>query len=424
MLALCVTLAAFLAPRAAAIRKPEPPAATAPFTAEAPVTVPFALVVDENGMPVTVADAVPETDADGSAMTAYADMPVTNEAGEPVTDGAGEAVTQRLGMPVTKTSRPTDPTEPATVFLDNPAVRGSLAGGTVIALAAVAFLVLQTLKSKPAHAKEKEDKHGGVRLSADKLSAGKLSVGNLSVGNLAHIGRRDSQQDSFGVSDIADEALVAAKGVLAVVADGIGGLQGGAEVSSAVTSHFMQNFAALPAQLTPPEQLLRLTQEANRKSPGHAQGGLSGSTLVAAILKDARLWFVSVGDSRIYLLREGALVQLNREHTKASELDEDAARGRITVEEARGDRQRGALTSFIGMGELRRIDRNLRPIALQPGDRVLLMTDGVFGTLGDEEMLAILAADTPCDAAAAREQAVLAKHKPRQDNFTAIILGM
>jgi len=54
----------------------------------------------------------------------------------------------------------------------------------------------------------------------------------------------------------------------------------------------------------------------------------------------------------------------------------------------------------------------------------LLMTDGVFGTLNDEEMLAILTAHAPYAAAAALEKAVLAKQKPKQDNFTAIILGM
>ena len=240
----------------------------------------------------------------------------------------------------------------------------------------------------------------------------------LQVGNLHHIGQRGSQQDSFGMSNISDQA----RGVLAVVADGIGGLAGGAEISSIVTSHFLQNFTASSGGLDPAEQLLRMSMSANNLARRNAHDGINGSTVVAVILKNNQLWFVSVGDSRIYLLRDGALVQLNREHTMASQLDEDAARGRITVQEARSDKQRGALTSFIGIDNLRLIDRNLQPIQVKSGDKILLMTDGVFGTLNDEEMMAILTAAGPYEASVNLEQAVLAKAKPKQDNFTAIIM--
>ena len=96
--------------------------------------------------------------------------------------------------------------------------------------------------------------------------------------------------------------------------------------------------------------------------------------------------------------------------------------GKISLEEARNDSQRHALTSFIGMGEVERIDRSMHPLHLSPGDKVLLMSDGVFGTVPDEEMARLAG---PVDAVAAArnlENAVLAAQKPGQDNFTAIIL--
>jgi len=267
----------------------------------------------------------------------------------------------------------------------------------------------------------------GIALVIARRARGKKApavIGNagLRIGNLHNIGKRDSQQDAFGISDISDAALTARKGVLAVVADGIGGLTGGAKISSIVTSHFLQGFPALPEALEPCEQLLRLTLGANDLALRHAEGEMSGSTVVAVLLRGQQLHFVSVGDSRIYLLHGGALVQLTREHTLASQLDEDAARGLISVQEARSDKQRGSLTSFIGMENLTLIDRSVKPVQLSPGDKILLMTDGVFGTLSEDEILGLVTGAEPFAASQALEQAVLDKAKPNQDNFTAIIL--
>lgn len=296
------------------------------------------------------------------------------------------------------------------------AIPGIHIGGSVVPYAwavAAAIALLALIGIAVAFALKKRGKSAPVEV---------IGGAGLRIGNLHNIGKRDSQQDAFGISDLSDAALTARKGVLAVVADGIGGLTGGAKISSIVTSHFLQGFPALPEELEPCEQLLRLTLGANDLALLHAQGEMSGSTVVAVLLRGQQLHFVSVGDSRIYLLHGGALVQLTREHTLASQLDEDAARGLISVQEARSDRQRGSLTSYIGMENLTLIDRSLKPIQLSPGDKILLMTDGVFGTLSEDELLGLVTGAEPFAASQALEQAVLDKAKPNQDNFTAIIL--
>ena len=264
-------------------------------------------------------------------------------------------------------------------------------------------------KTAPAHLKGKDtgSKNAAVR-----------------IGNTHKIGSRESQQESFGISDISDARLCREKGVFAVAADGMGGLSNGAEVSAIVTSYMLNYFAKTTFGDDLSMELLTMALNANDevlrflKENGNVQ---CGSTVVAAIIKDYSLNFISVGDSRIYIDRGGVLYQVNREHTYASELDEKAARSEISIEEAKNDPQRHALTSYIGMEEPLRIDRNLRPIPLAAGDRVLLMTDGVTGAVSDEEIQKAAALDA-YEAAAKLESLVESKKKKNQDNYTAIVI--
>jgi serine/threonine protein phosphatase PrpC len=245
---------------------------------------------------------------------------------------------------------------------------------------------------------------------------------SLLVGNAHHIGGRDSQQDCFGISDASDAALHSPKGVFAMVADGMGGLSDGSEISALAVRTMLQYFTEFDACGKPELDLLNMLYAANdnvnRYLVGRAKGG---STAVAVIIAGGSLYWISVGDSRIYLVRGGAIMQITREHVYAVDLDERAATGEITWEQAANDPQRAALTNYLGMGKLEKVDRNIRPLRLQRGDRVLLMSDGVFGTVSDDEILAAMSAP-PAQAAEALRDAVLGKQTPHQDNLTAVIL--
>jgi len=157
-------------------------------------------------------------------------------------------------------------------------------------------------------------------------------------------------------------------------------------------------------------------QKEAREFIGQNGNQVGGSTVVAAIVINGGLNFASVGDSHVCLLRGGGLVQLNREHVSGAQEE-------ITVAEAQNNPQRGALTSFIGIDGLLRIDFNITPIRLIPGDRVILMSDGVFGVLSDEEIVEAAGMPEIQMAGAMLEQHVLAKADPYQDNYTAIIMG-
>ncbi|HWR23757.1 MAG TPA: PP2C family serine/threonine-protein phosphatase [Feifaniaceae bacterium] len=282
----------------------------------------------------------------------------------------------------------------------------------VLAAAAAFFVYAMYLKKRGLFFLRK----GGGTMSAESPC--------VRIGNAHHIGARDSQQDAFGISDIGNHALCRKKGVFAVVADGMGGLSNGALVSTTAAKSLLGSFNSRPFHDDPAAELLYMLGRANDEVNavlGHAGPGKSGSTVVAALIKDRRLYWFSVGDSRIALVRGGAIFQLNREHTYGSDLDERAAMGELSFEAAKNDPQRGAVTSYLGMGRLEKIDRNLRPLQLLKGDRLLLMTDGVFNTLTDEEILSAMAF-APHESAERLQKLVLHKNKPKQDNFTAIVL--
>ena len=240
------------------------------------------------------------------------------------------------------------------------------------------------------------------------------------IGKLHHIGMRKQQQDSLGITETAD-------GLCAVVADGMGGLSQGDKVSQKIVMTMLQDASRLPRALGPGslfEMVAHANEEVNRML-GVENQYKSGSTLISVLVRPEGFEWVSVGDSRIYLYRNEKLIQLNREHTYEAELLEQAVNGEISFAEAQKDPRKKGLTSFIGMGKLKYIDGSRRPVAAQAGDRLLLMSDGVFNTLSEQEMCEILKnSGSPEEAAQLFEQRILAYQRPKQDNFTAVILEL
>ena len=244
------------------------------------------------------------------------------------------------------------------------------------------------------------------------------------VGSVHDIGRRNMQQDSFGVSDLEDQKVLKEKGLLAIVADGMGGLSDGERMSQLVVVNMLQGFDEASPTDPSPSILMglldRATKEVNNDL-GPEKIGKCGSTVVATIIKDNRLSYISVGDSHIYVWRQGNLIKVNKDHNYAAELDELASRGEISVEEAMSDPQRAALTSFIGMGELEMVDQNITPFELHPRDRILLMSDGIYGTLGDEKITDLM--NNPIrQSCLLMDNEIRTMDRKNQDNYTCVIV--
>ncbi len=143
-----------------------------------------------------------------------------------------------------------------------------------------------------------------------------------------------------------------------------------------------------------------------------------GTTLTAALVRDGHLHLAHVGDSRAYLLRDGEpMTQLTTDHTLVEQLVQE---GRLSRDEVGTHPQRSVVTRAIGVDAEVEVDM-LPPLVLQPGDQVVLCSDGLTGPVADEEIADILAA-TPDGDQAVRDLLSLANDRGGPDNITVILL--
>ena len=278
-------------------------------------------------------------------------------------------------------------------------------------------------KAEKAYAKEAEAARMDADVTMPVTEADELSASSgFRIGHAQIVGARKNQEDSYVVSNLDDLTAILEKGLLAVVADGIGGLNAGEVASSAVIEGMCSMYSAQSPEAGVCERLLEMVGNAQRSVVRVSRAGSAkqcGSTLVSVLIRGRDMAFVSVGDSRIALYRSGALLQLNREHVLGRDADEATV---LSNAPANSDaRKRKALTAFMGKENLRLVDRNTAPMRLIRGDRVLLMSDGVFGTLTDDELISLM--DLPPQAAAdAVVRMVEAKRREHQDNATIVIV--
>ena len=246
---------------------------------------------------------------------------------------------------------------------------------------------------------------------------GKMPKDHASVGVVHGIGDREYQQDRWGTSGSSTEY-----GILAVVADGMGGLVNSDQVSSTLVESMLDAYA--PGGEEDPQRILRtLLQQAVFSVQSVLEGNSyqSGSTVISCLIRGGKLSFLSAGDSRLYLWRTGGLIQLNRDHDFAYELNMMLLRGEITEESADSNPRKGALTSFVGKDFPQKLDYNPEPIQLLRGDRLLLCSDGVYRALEERELSRFLRKDA-VSAAKSIERSIQKKKLPHQDNFTAIVI--
>ncbi len=239
-------------------------------------------------------------------------------------------------------------------------------------------------------------------------------------GRVHNVGERRNQQDSMG-------AALTRFGLLAVVSDGMGGLSDGEKVSQKAVQAMIEaaGRVAVSGSENPLFVMLSEANEQVLQMLGPEQIYKSGATLLAVLVNNGQFHWVAVGDSRIYLYCRHHLFQINREHIYKQQLIGEAVNKNISFNRVVTDPQRDRLVSFLGMGELKHVDGSLRPVDVWEGDKILLMSDGIFNTISEREILRILETTrNAAEAAALMEQQVVAAANPRQDNFTCLILDI
>lgn len=223
---------------------------------------------------------------------------------------------------------------------------------------------------------------------------------------------RDNNEDSVGLSVEGGTSLVM------VVADGVGGYEGGEQASRMAVDVALESYRQQDTTIAPEKRLYRAAQQANIEIYDRAivvpELRNMSTTLTAVAVEGSMLYAAHVGDSRLYLLRAGAITQVTKDHTVAAE----RVRQRLlTPERARHHPDHGTLTRSLGRELIAAVDRITLPV--QTGDVLVVCTDGLHNILYDEE-IAKLAAEGPADMAA-RRLIDAANEKGTFDNLSAAV---
>ena len=210
----------------------------------------------------------------------------------------------------------------------------------------------------------------------------------INTATATHIGTRDYQQDAAYVCEpLYKEGLA-----FGILCDGMGGTAEGERASSETIIFIANRIAGLgendniqafleQAAFDVNDLILEQNEQAQLNS---------GTTLVTVLMRDGLLYWLSIGDSRIYIIRDGDMVQITTDHNFALELQEKVDSGLLQQEEADNDPRKEHLISYIGAPYLERIDINRFPFELQSDDIILLCSDGLTKSLYTDEIFNII----------------------------------
>jgi serine/threonine protein phosphatase PrpC len=205
----------------------------------------------------------------------------------------------------------------------------------------------------------------------------------FSIHQASHIGDRKFNQDRVAYAYSSDALLM-------VLADGMGGHLHGELAASLTIDTFVESFGrdAQPRL----DDLEEFISDAMSHAHGRIMnlphnrdmGGFPGTTCVAALIQDGKMYWGHAGDSRLYLLRDGRVLFRTDDH---SAVQQWVKTGMISAEEARSHPQRNQITNCLGGIEDAFYVERGKPVALQSGDVVLLGSDGLWGPFTDRDMV-------------------------------------
>lgn len=244
----------------------------------------------------------------------------------------------------------------------------------------------------------------------------------LLLSGMSIMGTREYQQDAYYMEPLH-------KGCLAVICDGMGGLEHGEDASRVAVEKLAGDFEQWSGEESVSvflqREAIRMDQavvEIAEKSGGNAE---MGTTTVSVIVQGDKLFWLAVGDSRIYISRGNEMVCVTRDHNYGLKLLSLMAQGEISEEEFQEKIGRqDALISFLGMNGLELVDVNRIPFHLQRGDRILLCSDGLYKCLTFEHIKRLVQSvgDSTEETVKKLIKAVEDAPKKGKDNTTVILL--
>ena len=258
-----------------------------------------------------------------------------------------------------------------------------------------------------------------IVVGRDKRNKGQRGkrVAAVEIGAVQYIGTREKQDDSF---DICSNE----KGVFAIVADGIGGFMDGDVASRIAVNTYIENYQLSNISDNINYFFNTSAIRANERIRKQFGDKMCGTTVVAAYIKDKKLYYSSIGDSIISVFRSGRLISVNTKQNVESYLEELYMSGKITREQALGSNKNRRLMNYVGHDGFKMTEAMERPVNLRAGDKVLLYSDGVE-LLTQIEMENILSAKCSVQQMAENiMNTIVYKTAKSKDNSTVIILDI
>jgi PPM family protein phosphatase len=245
----------------------------------------------------------------------------------------------------------------------------------------------------------------------------------IEMASLTDVGlQRANNEDSVLYWEPDSDEQFRRQGRLAVVADGMGGYEGGQEASRLAVETVRDVYSSATSG-DPQAALVEAFAAAHQNIQSYAiehpdlQG--MGTTCTAVSIVGHKLYFAHVGDSRLYLVRGATVSRLTRDHSYVGRLVES---GIVRSEDAESHPQRHILTAALGSGRDIEPDIPQVPIVVKKGDTLILCTDGLWSVVGEQDMAHTVEKNDPAQSCAALVK--MALERGGADNITVLILRM
>jgi serine/threonine protein phosphatase PrpC len=241
------------------------------------------------------------------------------------------------------------------------------------------------------------------------------------MASLTDVGRqRTNNEDSYLYWEPDSDEDFRRKGRLAVIADGMGGYEGGQEASRLAVETVRHVYDS-EFTVDPQQTLLQAMDSAHRNIQRYAEEhpmfhGM-GTTCTALSIVGRELTFAHVGDSRLYLVRPETVTRLTRDHSYVGRLVES---GIVRSEDAESHPQRHILTAALGSGKDVAPDKPEHPVSLEEGDTLVLCTDGLWSLVGEQDIAGVIRTNTPAESCLSLVKMALERGGP--DNVTLLVL--
>lgn len=239
---------------------------------------------------------------------------------------------------------------------------------------------------------------------------------NLDVGSSMTIGSREIQEDEVGT-------LATTAGLLAVLADGMGKEFGARIASRTAVGTFLDLFRDYNAFDNPQYYYRKAFNAANRAIlKEFGDEGYGAASVGAAMIQQNWLYYAVVGNVKICIYRKGDLVPVSAGHTLDVLAEDHFQTGKLSREDALVMLENHRLYNYLGQDGFKDIELFDRPIALQPGDVVVLMSDGIYDLIPWKDLESILAAGQDCQSMAYEIIEQVNQNKSENKDNASIIL--